>query len=163
MLGLYRVFQPAADGDRHDTGQPGVRPEFRDAAGADGGIRPVPPAGVLHPAEASAHLSGVGAHQHPAAERGVFPVPDHVLAVGGGGAAVSGAVLRGAGQRRAVENAADEGKDRGAVRVTAGVHHGQRYAGRRHDRLVGRYRSGRGIRYVLRQLHRVQPLRSGSL
>ena len=65
--------------------------------------------------------------------------------------------------RRAVENTADEGEDRGAVRVTAGQHHGQRYVGRRHDSLVGRYRPGRGIRYVLRQLHRVQPLRSGSL
>lgn len=40
---------------------------------------------------------GSGAYQHPAAERGVLPMPDHVLAVGGGGAAVSGSVLRGAG------------------------------------------------------------------
>ena len=111
VLGLYRVFQPAADRGGYDAGQPGVRPELRDAAGADGGVRPVPQAGVPHPAEAPAHLPGVGAYQHPAAERGILPVPDHVLAVGGGGAAVSGPVLRGAGQRRPLENTPDEGEE----------------------------------------------------
>lgn len=51
------------------------------------------------------------------------------------------------------------GEGSGAVRVAAGLHHGQRCAGRGYDRLVGRYRPWRGVRHVLRQLHRVQPLR----
>ena len=109
VLGLYRVFQPAADRGGYDAGQPGVRPELRDAAGADGGVRPVPQGRCSRIRLKHLPIFLVGAYQHPAAERGVFPVPDHVLAVGGGGAAVSGPVLRGAGQRRPLENTPDEG------------------------------------------------------
>ena len=163
VLGLYRFFQPYAHGGGRIAGQPGVHPELRHAGDPDHRVRPVPPSGVPHQAEASAHLPVLRTAQHPGVEPGLLPVPDHVLPVGGGGAAVSGPVLCGHFQHRAVEDTADEAQAHRPGGVPAGMRDGQRHHRRRYDRLLGGYRSGRAVRPVLRQLYGVCPLRSGPL
>ena len=163
VLGLYRFFQPYAHRGGRIAGQPGVHPELRHAGDPDHCIRPVPPSGVPHQAEASAHFPVLRTAQHPDAEPGLLPVPDHVLPVGGGGAAVSGPVLCGHFQRRAVEDTADEAQAHRPGGVPAGMRDGQRHHRRRYDRLLGGYRPGRAVRSVLRQLYGVCSLRSGPL